>query len=134
MGKTVIFPVGDSPAVMFAAGFLEKAGVCVREDGATHILLNVPAKEVDFSAIPENRKIIGGNLDWLPEAVYRMDLLKEERYVAENAALTADCAIRVLGSHLKTAFRDCRPGAGYGVGIQGNFHGKYPNRALPGNF
>ena len=107
MGKAVIFPAGDSPAIGFAARFLEEAGISPDRVKATHILLNVPTKETDISAFGENVTLIGGNLDWLPENFPRMDLLKEERYVAENAALTADCAVRVLGGYLKAAFRDC---------------------------
>jgi dipicolinate synthase subunit A len=34
-----------------------------------------------------------------------IDLLQDARYLAENAAITADCAIRLAGQGLKTVFR-----------------------------
>ena len=70
----------------------------------THILLNVPTKEVDLSELPAGVTVIGGNLEG---SFPKMDLLRDEQYLAENAALTADCALRLLGSHLPVAFRDC---------------------------
>ena len=39
-------------------------------------------------------------------AMQGIDLLKDARYLAENAAITADCAIRLAGQGLKTVFRD----------------------------
>lgn len=110
MKKGVIFLPERTPALSCAAKWLEKNGVEIcstYEAGVTHILFGVPTKEADGAGIPENVTVIGGNLTWLPESVPRLDLLKEDRYVAENAALTADCALRVLGQHLKTAIRGC---------------------------
>lgn len=36
-----------------------------------------------------------------------MDLLKDEGYLAENAAITADCALRLAGPLLQTTYRAC---------------------------
>ena len=77
------------------------------EENATHLLLNVPTKPADLDWISHNTTVIGGNLDFLPPEIPKIDLLKEERYIAENAHLTADCALRLLGQHLPCRFRDC---------------------------
>lgn len=74
-----------------------------------YLLLPVPVTDpggIDglLSLLPEDVTVIGGNLD-LPGTV--IDLLKDPTYLAQNAAITADCAIRVAGRHLKTVFRDC---------------------------
>ena len=64
----------------------------------------VPTKAV---SIPEGVTVIGGNLDFLPDTFPKIDLLREEQYLAKNAHLTADCALRLLGDRLGVAFRQC---------------------------
>ena len=110
MRAVTIFPMGDGPAVRFAARVLQKQGVNIApalSEKVTHVLLNVPTKEADLSAMPSNVTVIGGNLDHIPDFYPKADLLREEQYLAENAALTADCALRLLGQQLPVAFRDC---------------------------
>lgn len=110
MRAVTIFPMGDGPAVRFAARALQKQGVNIApalSEKVTHVLLNVPTKEADLSAMPSNVTVIGGNLDHIPGFYPKADLLREEQYLAENAALTADCALRLLGQQLPVAFRDC---------------------------
>jgi dipicolinate synthase subunit A len=48
--------------------------------------------------------VIGGNLDG---SFPKIDLLRDEQYLAENAAITADCALRLLAQHLPIPFRAC---------------------------
>ena len=107
MRAVTILPMADTPAIRSAVRELEKQGVNIAptfSEKVTHILLNVPTKEVDLSELPAGVTVIGGNLEGnFP----KMDLLRDEQYLAENAALTADCALRLLGSHLPVAFRDC---------------------------
>lgn len=109
MDSAVIFPMGDAPAVGFAARELAQKGVsvCTSISEATHVLLPIPAKGVDFAGFPENVTVIGGNLDEIPKKFRKIDLLREEQYLAENAHLTADCALRLLGEQLPVAFRGC---------------------------
>ncbi len=109
MDTTVIYPLGDSPAISFAVRALEKAGVQIGYalSQATHVLFPVPTKEVNVQNIPESVTVIGGNLDFLPDTFSKVDLLQEEQYLAENAYLTADCALRLLGDRLGVAFRGC---------------------------
>ncbi|MBE6957607.1 MAG: hypothetical protein E7447_00445 [Ruminococcaceae bacterium] len=107
MDSITIFPIGDSPAVECAARYLASEGIATDEENATHLLFNTPTKPVDLGWISPNTTVIGGNLDWLPPVFPRLDLLRDEKYVAENAHLTADCAVRLLGQHLPCAFRAC---------------------------
>ena len=110
MRAVTIFPMGDGPAIRFAARELERQGVSIAptfSEKVTHVLLNVPTKEVELSEMPAGVTLIGGNLDHIPATFRKIDLLREEQYLAENAALTADCALRLLGQQLPVAFRDC---------------------------
>ena len=107
--NTVIFPMGDTPALSFAIRALKSRGVEVGSalSQATHVLLPVPAKPMSTVNIPAGVTVIGGNLDFLPDTFPKVDLLREEQYLAENAHLTADCALRLLGERLGVAFRGC---------------------------
>ncbi len=110
MREVTIFPMGDGPAIRFAARALRMQGVTIGSslsEQVTHVLLNVPTKEADLSEVPSNITVIGGNLEHIPDTFRKIDLLREEQYLAENAALTADCALRLLGQQLPVAFRDC---------------------------
>lgn len=104
MKEPIIFVAGDSPALTYAARFLGSAGVKLGRENATHTLLNVPSAGGE---ILPNTTVIGGNLDFLPPDIPKIDLLKDEFYIAENAQLTADCTVRLLGQHLPCQFRDC---------------------------
>ena len=107
MRRVIVFPMGDSPALRFAARELERQGVNIGASlsaSVTHVLLNVPTKEVDLSELPAGVTVIGGNLEG---SFPKIDLLRDEQYLAENAAITADCALRLLGSHLPVTFKDC---------------------------
>ena len=92
MDTTVLYPIGDSPALSFAIRALEKEGVQVGSalSQATHVLFPVPTKEVN-----------------VPDTFPKVDLLRDAQYLAENAYLTADCALRLLGERLGVAFRGC---------------------------
>jgi len=81
----------------------------------THLLLDVPSfrpgipegLEEALHRLPETITVIGGNLEHpLLTPYQKLDLLKEERYIARNAAITADCAIRFAAPLLTAAFRD----------------------------
>ena len=108
MQEIRIFPLGDSPALPFAAKTLKRWGFTLLSSGetATHILMNVP-NQMDLELLPPQGTIIGSKLDRVPDTYRKIDLLHDEWYLAENAALTADCALRLLGQRLPMAFRDC---------------------------
>ena len=59
--------------------------------------------------LPERILVIGGNLNHPALDGYRkLDLLRQEAYLAENAALTADCALRIAGQELDIAFSEAK--------------------------
>lgn len=110
MNGITVFPATDAPAVRFAADFLEERGVAIvrsAEEPATHWLLPVPTPAELLKKIPPEVTVIGGKLDSLPDTYRRLDLLKSEHYLAKNAALTADCALRLLGQQVQVAFAGC---------------------------
>ena len=92
MNKMNIYIVPGNAATEQAGRFLREAGVAVTEHicpKATHWLLPVPTK-IPVDA-PPGVTVIGGNL-----AVPGMDLLKDPFYLAENAAITARCAMALI--------------------------------------
>lgn len=89
------------PAMAEAAEYLRRSGTAVTEQmeaGVTHYLLPVPTRS--FDALPTGVVIVGGNLHCLP-GYETIDLLKDPAYLAENAAITARCAIPLLGRDLR---------------------------------
>ena len=102
MEKIVFSTYGHSPALTYARNILKSWGYAVSEDvhQATHILLPVPSFDEDGNVkgggkLPdwgEKVTVIGGNLQKLqcPKA----DLLQDAYYLQENAAITADCALK----------------------------------------
>ena len=97
MDKMNIYIVPGNSATEQAGQFLQEAGVTVAGHlcpKATHWLLPVPTKlKVDA---PPGVTIIGGNL-----AGPGIDLLKDPFYLAENAAITARCAMKLIGKDLQ---------------------------------
>ena len=106
----MLYTMGEGSALRFAVRELEQRGVKIAptlDEQVTHLLLPVPTKEPELENLPPDVTVVGGNLGNLPESCKRIDLLRDEQYLAENAALTADCALRLLGEYLPVAFRDC---------------------------
>ena len=107
MRTITVFPMGDSPALRFAARELERQGVKIGSslsETVTHVLLSVPTKEPELSQLPTGVTVIGGNLEG---SFPKIDLLRDAQYLAENAAITADCALRLLGEYLPVTFGGC---------------------------
>ena len=97
MDKTKFYIVPGNAATEWAGRFLQEAGVAVTGHicpKATHWLLPVPTK-IPVDA-PPVVTVIGGNL-----AVPGMDLLKDPFYLAENAAITARCAMKLIRKESK---------------------------------
>ena len=93
-------PIGNE-AAGYAAIYLKAAGLAVTdtpEADTTHLLLPVPTRS--FDDLPEGVTIIGGNLHCLP-GYDTIDLLKDPAYLEENAAITARCALPLIGKKLK---------------------------------
>lgn len=105
MKKAVIYPAIVTESVTHATKFLQEAGLCIVDApfrDVTHYLFPVPSPP-DLS-VPHGITAIGGNL---PEAVFphALDLLQDADYLAENAAITAHCAITLAAQQLRVTFR-----------------------------
>ena len=115
-----LYPIGATRACTYAAHDLEEAGLPVIDHPApevTHLLLDVPSFRPDgllrgggdlepiLSMLPPGIVILGGNLIHPALEGYRkVDLLTDPGYLAQNAAITADCALRLAGSHMGHTF------------------------------
>ena len=121
MQKIVIYPAGCTPACLSAARELSGRGVAVADHitpEATHLLLDVPSFSTQgvlrsganfselMSLVPEGITLIGGKI---PDAVSKsyptIDLLLDDTYQFENAAITAECALRVAAERISFTFR-----------------------------
>lgn len=114
MKKPKLLPAGNSAAVRHAARILEAQGFAVTDvpdDTVTHVLLNVPCadsgEELRFllDRLPEDVTVIGGRLPPLP--CRTADLLEDPFYIAENANITAHCAIRLAMEALPITLDNC---------------------------
>ncbi len=112
MDNWLIYPIGSTPACRYAAEFLRLAGLSLVDHPTpevTHLLLDTPSfgpgrgeqVETILRMLPHHITVIGGNLDHPAVENYRtMDLLQDAAYIAENAAITADCALQVAAPFL----------------------------------
>ena len=111
MNDHFIYIGADTPALKAAQHRLESFGCQVtpeRSSKITHLLLNVPTFTPDgslvggqslntiLSELPPSTTIIGGNIN-VPifQNYSTIDLLRNESYLASNAAITAECALQV---------------------------------------
>ena len=114
MDQILIYPVGSSDSCHSASGFLGKMGFVLTDHPSpevTHLLLDVPSVSSDLHnllrMLPRQVTVIGGNLEQvLPDNCRTIDLLKNPEYLAKNAAITAECAIRASAPYLRTTFAD----------------------------
>lgn len=119
MNRTLIYPIGLTDACLYAAQSLKQIGFPLTDHPqpeVTHILMDIPSfrdrrSETQLanllSMLPPYVTVIGGNLDHPLLSEYKkLDLLKDADYLAQNAFITADCALRVATPYLKTTFAD----------------------------
>ena len=111
-----IYCAGSTPAVRYAAELLETRGIPITHtlgEDTGCLLLDVPSfdpagnlrggrkLEELLQQLPDNALIAGGNLNHpLLEGLETMDLLRDETYLAKNAAITAHCALQIAASAL----------------------------------
>jgi len=123
MKQTIICLAGASTAIQHAGKALADRGILVvnkPDPDVTHLLLPVPSFDEGgkirgggfiehiLADLPETITVIGGNLDHPMLAGYqKLDLLKDPCYLAENAAITADCALRIAANNLGTVWNGC---------------------------
>ena len=115
MEKRLFYIGADTPATKYAKVFLTQLGCRITDtpnEAVSHLLLNTPAFSAETNLIgggdlreilhtlPSHVNIIGGNLTVpLLQSYSTWDLLQNEGYLAENAAITAECALRVACEH-----------------------------------
>ena len=123
MNKIIFCPASGTGAIRFACQALRCSGWDITDTpgpNVTHLLLPVPAFEADgrikgggilehiLADLPENITVIGGGLRHPAlEGYPKMDLLEDGQYLAKNAAITADCAMRIAGQHIHVVFSGC---------------------------
>jgi len=114
---------GKTDAVFHAGRYLSRRGFSVTYEptpGTTHVLLDIPSFDDSgllrnlgdpgsfFPSLPDNITILGGNLLQPALAKWRyIDLLQDVQYLAENAAITAECALELLLRQLPVVLRRC---------------------------
>ena len=122
MNTHLIFPIGTSESCRYCSTALIHQGCHLTDHlspDITHLLLDIPSFTPSKSQINESQlsellrrlpskvTIIGGNL---PESIcmdyQTLDLLKNEDFLAQNAAITAECAIQVAAPYISTTFAD----------------------------
>ena len=112
MDKPLIYPLGTSAAIDYAAKYLRLSLVDHPTPDATHLMVDVPLRGLDWlpalDMLPQTITIIGGNLD-IPELQnYRtIDLLKDPEYLARNAAITAHCAVTLALPRMQVTLDRC---------------------------
>ena len=114
MGKYTFYLGMSTPALLAAGEALKTRGYPVVErpcPAVTHLLLPIPmAKNTQLRPIleqlPTNVTVVGGYLPELPG--YRtVDLLYNDAYLAENAAITAHCAIAEALPRMTVTLQEC---------------------------
>lgn len=114
---------GETSALRYAGEFLSAKGISIVSSPSpkvTHLLLPVPsfdgkglvrgggAPEAILSQLSDRVVIMGGYLSHPAFQNYtKFDFLQDACYLAENAAITADCALSILGKHLPVIFAGC---------------------------
>ncbi len=118
MKNKTILCIPRSEATRRAGEYLSEMGLHVTRKEApdvTHILLPVPSFPSGdeylahiLSDVPEDVIISGGNLSSLLLQNYAtVDFLKDPYYLAENAAITASCAQKIVTQKLGTKVHNC---------------------------
>ena len=123
MNGTIFYAAGNTAAMRFASDALRRQGISIVSAPApdvTHLLLPVPSFEPDgrirgggilehiLAKLPDNLCVIGGNLDHAALQSYpKIDLLQDADYLAQNAAITADCALRIAINRLPVVMEGC---------------------------
>lgn len=123
MDKRLIYCAGSTKATRHAATYLKSLGLpftTTPGESVGHLLLDVPsfspsgqlrgggAVEKLLEQLPGDVIIYGGNLTHPALINYRtVDFLQDAIYLAENAYITAECALDVALPYLDITLRDC---------------------------
>lgn len=119
----LIFPIGKTPGCQYAVQAMEKMKVPLVDHPTpevTHLLLDVPSFGPDgmlrsgedlryyLERLPPSTTVVGGNLNQPVLDNHKIiDLLRDPDYLSINAAITADCALRIAAKEMKVVFFHC---------------------------
>ena len=97
----------DTPTLAYAREYLLRRGMPIVSEGryASHVLLGMAPKALP-KGIPEDAVVMGGKLDTLA-GVRKIDFLKDPYFLAENAKITAHCALSELLPRLNSILPEC---------------------------
>lgn len=123
MKTSVFYCAGAGSALSYAKKILMQHQIIFSEQpdsSVTHLLLGAPAFEADgslkgggclediLSKLPPDITVLGGNLQHPALAGYHtIDLLQDPFYLAENADITAHCAVKIAGNRLPIIWKNC---------------------------
>lgn len=124
MKEHIFYLASDTPALRFAGEYLCERGHAVQTtaaDSISDILLGVPSFQADgmlkggsdpkrlLAKLPNHARIFGGNLSGNAALSGRKcyDLLQDPFYLAENANITAYCAVKRLSEQLSVTLDGC---------------------------
>ena len=116
MKDPIFYSAGNTGALRYAASVLRRKGcrfAAEPADAVTHLLLDVPQKDWDslpalLSQFPPDVTIVGGNLHHSALESYKtVDLLQDPLYLAENANITAHCAVKLALDRLPVTLCQC---------------------------
>lgn len=103
MNELTIYIPENTPALRHAGQFLTEQGYAVTREltpSVTHLLLSVPTGDSALiHELPSSVTVFGGNLPAL-EGRKAVDLLKDPIYLAQNAMITAHCALEIAAGKL----------------------------------
>ena len=116
MGEYTFYNAGQTSATNFSTQILKDACCDFSEKPnatVTHLLLDVPYKYTDglpelLHHLPDDITVIGGNLHAPALEKYKkIDLLQDPLYLAENANITAHCAVKLALGMLDITLNHC---------------------------
>lgn len=123
MTKRIFYVAQTVSAMTYARNALMNAGIAVAETPSpdvTHLLLPVPSFQSGnmlrgdgdlrelLTMLPSHITVLGGNLNHpVLKGYSTIDLLQDPLYLAENAAITAHCAIKLAMEHMEMTFCKC---------------------------
>lgn len=122
LNKGTVLLAGNTPAIVFAGQALQKFGFSVHDQASLntqYVLFDVPSFHTDgnlrngrnldtlLTALPDSVVLCGGNM-FHPklDAYSKIDLLQDETYLSINAAITAECAVRIALQHLTSTITE----------------------------
>ena len=115
MNKMLLYPAGRSESCRYASRYLKCSGISLIDHPSpeiTHLLLDIPTLDTaDLKGIlrmlPEDITVIGGKLTQeILKGYAKIDLLQDPLFLAKNAAITAECALRTAAPYINTTFAD----------------------------